>query len=85
MKKIVNGRLVFEVTFNAIDVMVDEGFECDPDVLFEAVIDNWCKGHSEQLGACLDEYQSDYNDEDMTCETCQLDNCKGCPLEEKEE
>lgn len=80
MEKIINGRLKFEVTFNAIDVMVEEGYENDPDALFEAVIDNWCKGYSEQLGACINEYESNYREEYMNCMTCQLDDCKNCEL-----
>lgn len=63
MKRI-NGMVCFEVTFNAIDVKVDDNCECNPDAFFKAVIDNWCEGYSEMMGACLDEVNSDYREDE---------------------
>ena len=83
--KVINGIIHFEVTFNAIDVLVNDDFATDPDDLFEAVIDNWCKGYSEQLGAYFDEYQSDYREQDLSCECCTLEKCDGCALNNEED
>lgn len=55
MKKIVNGYVNFSVRFHANDVEVecDEDGYIDGGELFDALVDAYCNGECENLGACI--------------------------------
>lgn len=67
MKKIVNGYVDFSVRFHAMDVEVecDEDGDIDKGELFDALVDAYCNGECENLGACItDDSKLDYGVEE---------------------
>lgn len=67
MKKIVDGYVDFSVRFNAtgVEVECDEDGYIDENELFDALVDAYCNGECENLGACItDDSNLDYDVEE---------------------